>query len=80
MHQLDRLVAAPLGDGGVAAAAAEDGAAGLRQHGDQRVTAAGAVAGVGDFGEEGEQAAGLGEVIGVDSRRVEATAYRRLTN
>ena len=60
VHQLDRLVAAPLGDGGVAAAAAEDGAAGVRQHGDQRVTAAGAVARVGDFGQEGEQAAGLG--------------------
>jgi hypothetical protein len=59
VHQLDRLIAAPLGDGGVATAAAEDRAAGVGKHGDQRVTAAGAVTGVGDVGEEGEQAAGF---------------------
>ena len=58
VHQLDRLVAAPLGDGRIAAAAAEDGAAGVRQHGDQVVPAAVPGAGVGDVGEEGEQAAG----------------------
>jgi hypothetical protein len=80
VHQLDRLVAAPLGDGGIAAAAAEDGAAGVRQHGDQRVPAAGAVAGVGDFGEEGDQAAGLGEAHRCRLRGVEVTAYRKLTN
>jgi len=57
VHQLDRLVAAPLGDGGIAAAAAEDGAAGVRQHRDQRVPAAVPGARVGDLGEEGEQAA-----------------------
>ena len=67
VHQLDGLVAAPLGDGGVAAAAAEDGAAGVGQHGDQRVTAAGAVAGVGDFGQEGEQAAGIGRGASVST-------------
>jgi hypothetical protein len=60
VHQLDRLVAAPLRDGGVAAAAAEDRAAGVRQHGDQRVPSAGAVAGVGDIGQAGQEAAGLG--------------------
>src|SRR5262249_49860306 len=41
VHQLDGLVAAPLGDGGIAAAAAEEGAAGLRQHGDQGMATAG---------------------------------------
>jgi hypothetical protein len=40
VHELDRLVAAPLGDGGEAAGAAEDGAAGVGEHGDQRVAAA----------------------------------------
>ena len=58
VHQLDGLVAAPLGDGGVAAAAAEDGAAGVGEHGDQGVPPAGGVAGVGDLGQEGQQAAG----------------------
>jgi hypothetical protein len=57
VHPLDRLVAAPLGDGGVAAAAAEDRAAGVRQHGDQRVPPPVARAGVGDVREEGQQAA-----------------------
>jgi hypothetical protein len=58
VHELDRLVAAPLGDGGVAAAAAEDGAAGVRQHRDQRVPPAVPGARVGDLGEEREQTAG----------------------
>jgi hypothetical protein len=58
VHQLDRLVAAPLGDGGIAAAAAEDGTAGMRQHRDQRVPAAVPGARVGDLGEERQQAAG----------------------
>jgi hypothetical protein len=58
VHELDRLVAAPLGDGGIAAAAAEDGAAGVRQHRRQRVPAAVSGARVGDRGEEREQAAG----------------------
>jgi len=35
MHQLDRLVATPLGDGRVAATTAEHGAAGVCQQGDQ---------------------------------------------
>jgi hypothetical protein len=58
VHPLDRLVAAPLDDGGIAATAAEDGAAGMRQHGDQGMTAAVARAGVRDVGQEREQAAG----------------------
>jgi hypothetical protein len=58
VHELDRLVAAPLGDGGIAAAPAEDGAAGVRQHRRQRVPAAVPGSRVGDLGEEREQAAG----------------------
>jgi hypothetical protein len=58
VHELDGLVAAPLGDGGVAAAAAEDGAAGLGEHGGQGVPLARGVAGVGDLGQEGHQRAG----------------------
>ena len=60
VHELDRLVAAPLDDGGIAAAAAEHGAAGMRQHRDERVPAAVPRARVGDLGEEREQAAGWG--------------------
>jgi hypothetical protein len=59
VHQLDGLVAAPLDDGRDAAAAAEHGAAGVGEHGEQGVAAAVAGAGVGDIGQEGEQAAGL---------------------
>ena len=59
VHQLDRLVAAPLGDGRVAAAPAEDGAAGVGQHGDQRVATPGAIARVGDLSQAGEKAARL---------------------
>ena len=35
VHQLDALIAAPLGDGGIAPATAKHGATGLGQHGDQ---------------------------------------------
>ena len=59
VHQLDGLVAAPLGDGGVAATSAEDGAAGVGQHGDQGMATPGAIARVGDLGQAGEQAARL---------------------
>lgn len=52
VHQLDGLVAAPLGDRGIAAATAEHGAAGVGQHGDQGVSLAVARAGVGDVGQE----------------------------
>ncbi len=60
VHQLDGLVAAPLGDGGIAPASAEHGAAGLGQHGEQGVAATGSSAWVGHIGEEGQQATGLG--------------------
>jgi hypothetical protein len=40
VHQFDGLIAAPLGDCGIASATAEHGAAGVRQHGDQRVSLA----------------------------------------
>jgi hypothetical protein len=42
----------PLGDGGRAAGAAEEGAAGQREHGRQGVLAAVTAAGVGDLGKE----------------------------
>jgi hypothetical protein len=58
VHELDRLVAAPLNDGGIAAAAAEDGAAGVREHRDEWMPPAVARSGVRDRGEEREQTAG----------------------
>lgn len=58
VHQLDRLIAAPLGDRGIAAAAAEDRTASVGQHGDEFVPAAVSRAGVGDVGQERQQAAG----------------------
>jgi hypothetical protein len=58
VHQRDRLVAAPLGDRGIAAATAEDRAAGVRQHRHQVVAAAVPRARVGHLGQEREQAAG----------------------
>lgn len=52
VHQLDGLIAAPLGDRGIAPATAEHGAASMGQHGDQRVSQAMARAGIGDLGQE----------------------------
>lgn len=59
MHQLDRLVAALPDDDSIATEAVQNGAAGLGQHGKQRVPPAGAVAWAGDLGEESDEIAVL---------------------
>jgi hypothetical protein len=56
VHQLDVMVVGPLGDGRIAAGAAQDGAAGQRQDRRQGMLAAMAAAGIGDLAEEVEQA------------------------
>jgi hypothetical protein len=62
VHQLDVMVVGPLGDGRIAAGAAQDGAAGQRQDRRQGMLTAMAAAGVGDLAEEVEQAEFPGRV------------------
>jgi hypothetical protein len=58
VHQLDRLITAPLDDGGVSAAAAEEGTEGVGQQGDEGMSASVTRARVGNIGQEREQTAG----------------------